>query len=284
MADVMRPLEDWPPAQRRGIRGVFTDIDDTLTTHGTITPEALDALAALKASGRKVIAITGRPIGWCERFMDGVDQPRWPVHAMVAENGTVAFVEEENAMQARNDMGRALSKIYQQDAATRAENQARMRDVAQTVLREVPGVALTRDSSGRETDLAFDHGEFAALSPQTIARVVSLLQAQGLHTTVSSIHIHGCFGAFTKWTGAQWIVRALFNRDLAAELDEWVFVGDSGNDQAMFEHFVHSVGVANIAQVASTMTHLPRYVTRAARGAGFAEVAGRLLTVGGGLP
>ena len=38
--------------------------------------------------------------------------------------------------------------------------------------------------------------------------------------------------------------------DLTAELDHWVAVGDSGNDEAMFRHFRHSVGVANIRHTA----------------------------------
>ena len=59
----MKPLADWPLDERRAIRGVFTDIDDTLTTHGTITDDALAALAALRSAGLRVIAITGRPVG-----------------------------------------------------------------------------------------------------------------------------------------------------------------------------------------------------------------------------
>jgi hydroxymethylpyrimidine pyrophosphatase-like HAD family hydrolase len=98
-----------------------------------------------------------------------------------------------------------------------------------------------------------------------------------MKTTVSSIHIHGCFGHFDKWTGAQWIVRELFQRDLASELGKWVFVGDSGNDQAMFQHFTYSVGVANIRRFESQLTHLPRYITPSERGAGFAEVVALLL-------
>ncbi|RYF54486.1 MAG: HAD family hydrolase, partial [Comamonadaceae bacterium] len=89
--------------------------------------------------------------------------------------------------------------------------------------------------------------------------------------------IHGCFGDFDKWQGACWIVRELLNRDLLQELDCWVFVGDSGNDQPMFQNFVHSVGVANIAHVAPRLTHLPQYITQGARGAGFAEVAQAIL-------
>ena len=67
----MLPLSSWPASERRGIVGVFTDIDDTLTTEGAITPDALQALADLKAAGLTVIAITGRPIGWCAAFLTG---------------------------------------------------------------------------------------------------------------------------------------------------------------------------------------------------------------------
>ena len=65
----MQPLDLWPTVARRDLVGVFTDIDDTLTTEGAITPDALQALADLKAAGLVVIPITGRPIGWCEPFM-----------------------------------------------------------------------------------------------------------------------------------------------------------------------------------------------------------------------
>ena len=54
----MLPLLSWPVSSRRAITGVFTDIDDTLTTHGAITPDALQALTDLKAADLTVIAIT----------------------------------------------------------------------------------------------------------------------------------------------------------------------------------------------------------------------------------
>jgi HAD superfamily hydrolase (TIGR01484 family) len=141
----------------------------------------------------------------------------------------------------------------------------------------VPGAVLSRDHAGRETDLAFDYHEFENLPPETVQAILAVLTQAGMHTTVSSIHIHGCFDQFDKWGGAQWIVRELLQRDLAAELDNWVFVGDSGNDQAMFQHFTHSVGVANIRRFESQMTHLPRYITPSERGAGFSEVVKMLL-------
>jgi len=279
----MLPLSSWPTAERSGVVGVFTDIDDTLTTHGAITAQALQALADLKAAGLVVIAITGRHSGWCAPLVRG-DSDRgvdpWPVDALVAENGAVAFVppiSSQIGTQRPWNMREPLSKLHQQDAATRASNTQRMQRVAAEVLRQVPGAQLAKDEGGRETDLAFDYNEFARLSARQVAQIVHLLQQSGMHTTVSSIHIHGCFGDFNKWTGARWIVQQLFRRDLAQELDRWVFVGDSGNDQAMFEHFPHSVGVANIRRFASDLVHLPRYVTVNEYGAGFTEVSQALL-------
>ena len=64
----MQPLSHWPTETRASIQGILTDIDDTLTTDGAITPDALQALGALKASGLHVVTITGRPVGWSEPF------------------------------------------------------------------------------------------------------------------------------------------------------------------------------------------------------------------------
>ncbi len=268
----MIDLSAWPASQRRRIRGVFTDIDDTLTTHGAITPDALAALEALRAAGLTVIAITGRPVGWAEPKARA-----WPVRAIVAENGSVALVLNQNGQTPAPDGHQALSKLYHLDAATRSAHTRRLRQAAERVLREVPGVGLARDSAGRETDIAFDHAEFAALTAAQIDAIEAVLRAEGLHTTRSSIHTHGAVSATDKWSGAVWAVRTLLDRDLTQELDHWVAVGDSGNDEAMFRHFRHSVGVANIRLAAPRMQALPRYVTAGERGAGFAELSQALL-------
>ncbi len=276
----MRPLADWPDADRRQIIGVFTDIDDTLTTNGAITPDALDALGELNAAGLHVIPITGRPVGWSEPFARG-DSARgiapWPVDAIVAENGSVALLCNKNGKRPTYPLNSLLFKLYQQDAITRATNFARMQLVAQKVLREVAGTMLSHDSSGRETDIAIDHSEFTHLSTDKIDQVVAIMQNEGMNATVSSIHINGWFGEHNKLAGARWIVRELFGRDLDAEISRWVYVGDSTNDQLMFEHFPHSVGVANIRRFEAQLLHKPRYIAAGERGAGFAEVARAIL-------
>ena len=277
----MKPLAEWPIEQRRNIIGVFTDIDDTLTTHGAISADALQALVDLKNAGLHVIPITGRPVGWGESFAR-----TWPVDALVAENGGVAWMVKKNAANS-NKIGikpayllpKMLLKVYQNSALIRAENSVRMAKIAALVTSQIAGVEVSQDSAGRETDLAFDYNEFAHLSTETVQQVVELLHSQGMQTTVSSIHIHGCFGHFDKWTGAQWIIRELFQRELADELEKWVFVGDSGNDQVMFQHFRHSFGVANLRRFEAQLMYLPRYITPSERGAGFAQVVQALLSV-----
>lgn len=263
-AALPRPLHEAPWADRRAIRGVMTDIDDTLTCDGQIEPAALAALHALQSAGLPVIAITGRPLGWSQPFARD-----WPLAALVAENGAVALVRE----------GGAVHTEFVQDAPTRALHARRLQAAAQRILREVPGATLARDSAGRVTDIAIDHSEFTQLLAPAIAAVVAVMQQEGMTATVSSIHINGWFGEHSKWTGAQWMLRRLFGRDLQAELAQWVYVGDSTNDQVMFQQFPFSVGVANLRRFADELVHWPAWITRAERGAGFAELADALLEV-----
>ncbi|MEO5669953.1 MAG: HAD-IIB family hydrolase, partial [Ramlibacter sp.] len=216
----MLDLTAWSAADRANICGVFTDIDDTLTTEGAITPDALQALNDLRAAGLHVVPITGRPVGWSEPFA-----AQWPVDAIVAENGAVALARDATAGTVR--------KIYQQSAELRARNFSRLQLMAQRIVNEVPGAVLARDSAGRETDIAIDHSEFVQLPPAAVARVVRLMRGEGMHATVSSIHINGWIGGYNKLTGARWIVREALGRELQPEIDRWVYVGDSTNDVLM---------------------------------------------------
>jgi HAD superfamily hydrolase (TIGR01484 family) len=257
------PLSQWSAAARAPVHGVLTDIDDTLTTEGAITFDALAALHRLRAAGLPVFAITGRPAGWSEAFALA-----WPVNAIVAENGGVALSRSADGQ---------LQKAYLQSEPMRRANFAHLQTAAQHILQTLPQARLATDSPGRETDIAIDHSEFAHLDEHDIAQVAALMREGGLNATVSSIHINGWIGGHDKLEGARWIVREHLGCDLDHELDRWVYVGDSTNDARMFGHFPHSVGVANVARFLPALSHLPRYITPSERGAGFAEVVDALL-------
>ena len=258
----MRPMLPLPDTWPHTTTGVLTDIDDTLTRDGHIEPSALAALGQLRAAGLPVVAITGRPVGWSEPF--ALD---WPVDAIVAENGSVQL----------RQVNGTLHKTYRLPAAERAEQHAHLQRVLHLIEHNIPGALRARDSQGRETDIAIDHSEFTFLPDDRIGQVLALMRAEGLNATVSSIHINGWLGDHHKWSGAQWAVQSLYGCDLAAQADQWVYVGDSTNDQLMFERMPVTVGVANIRRFEHQLVHRPTYITQQERGRGFAEVAQAVL-------
>ena len=261
-ADRLRPLAELPRERLRALRGVLTDIDDTLTRDGAIEPEAEAALHALAEAGVPVIAITGRPAGWSEPFALA-----WAVAAIVAENGGV--------MLRRDEATGGLRRDFATDAPTRDLHARRLQACADAVLAEVPAARLATDSAGRLTDIAIDHSEFNHLDEAQIAQVVAVMQRHGLTATVSSIHVNGWLGSHSKWTAAQWAVQQVMG--LPFEPADWLFVGDSTNDQLMFERIPLSVGVANIARFLPQLAVFPPFLCAGERGVGFAQVAAAVL-------
>jgi HAD superfamily hydrolase (TIGR01484 family) len=266
-----RPLTDWPAQERARITGVITDIDDTLTEDGQIMPQARAALSALARAGLPVLAVTGRPVGWSLPWLSDngqTNEPAWPLLGIVAENGAVAL--------SRQPDGR-IARLYRADASTRQANHRRLQAALQAVESALPQARRAQDSAGRETDIAIDHSEFHRLNPAQIEQVVTLLLGHGLRVTVSSIHINAWLGEHDKWVGARWAVQAWLHRSLTDELQRWVYVGDSSNDEVMFEHMHHSVGVANVTRFLPRMRHRPKYISDHHRGEGFAQVAQAVL-------
>ncbi len=263
MSTAMKPLADWTPAVP--IRGVFCDLDDTLTTDGRLTAAAYAALERLHDTGLQVVPITGRPAGWCDHVAR-----MWPVDAVVGENGAFYFCYDRAAHR--------LEKRFRDDAATRERNCARLAAVRNRILAEVAGTALASDQRYREADLAIDYCEdVPRLDAAAVDRIVAIMRDAGMTAKVSSIHVNGWFGDYDKLGMTRTLMRERFGVELDARRAEYVFVGDSPNDAPLFAYFPHSVGVANVRQFAGRIDAWPAYVTRAAVGAGFAEVAERLL-------
>jgi len=261
----MLPLSDFPVEERRAIRGVLCDIDDTLTTGGRLTAGAYGAMERLQQAGLPVIPITGRPAGWCDHIAR-----MWPVTAVVGENGAFYFRYDH--------VQRVMKRAYADETEVRARNRERLVAIGQEIVKSVPGCAIAADQAYRETDLAIDHCEDVARLPRgAVDRIVELMQARGLTAKVSSIHVNCWFGAYDKLAMTRRLMREEFHVDLETARANHVFVGDSPNDAPMFAFFPHAVGVANIGGFAGRLTHEPRYVTRAAGGAGFCEVVDSLL-------
>ena len=165
----------------------------------------------------------------------------WPVDAVVGENGAFYFWHDPQA-------GR-LGRRYQDSAAARAARRAQL-----DYCEDVPALPL-------------DAAE----------RIAALMREAGLTAKISSIHVNGWFGSYDKLAMCRVLCAERFGVDLEADNHAWVFVGDSPNDAPMFGFFERSVGVANVARFAAQLAAAPKFVTQAAAGAGFAELATHLL-------
>jgi hypothetical protein len=254
-----------PRAARRAVIGVLTDIDDTLTTEGRLTAAAYAALERLRAAGRIVIPVTGRPAGWCDHIAR-----MWPVDAVVGENG--AFYMRHDGAHGK------LVRRFVTPEATRRDQRDRIAALGDAIVAAVPGCALASDQRYRESDLAIDYCEDVdALPREDVDRIVALMEAGGMTAKVSSIHVNGWFGTYDKLTTTKLLLREVRGIDLDLYREAFAFVGDSPNDAPMFDYFPNAVGVANLLRFVDRVTTLPAYVTDAEAGAGFVEFVDALL-------
>ena len=76
--DHLAPLHALTADTCARLDGVLCDIDDTLTWHGELVPEAYVGLARLRDAGLKVVPVTGRPGGWVDHIAR-----MWPVDGVV---------------------------------------------------------------------------------------------------------------------------------------------------------------------------------------------------------
>jgi HAD superfamily hydrolase (TIGR01484 family) len=263
--ELLKPLAEFPVEARGRIRGVLTDIDDTLTTHGRLFAAAYGALEKLRAAGMLVIPVTGRPAGWCDHIAR-----MWPVDAVVGENGAFWFRHDAKAGK--------LVKHFVVGDAERLKRGKRLLAIARRILAEVPGCAIASDQPYRESDLAIDFREDVPEMPrEEVMRIVAIMEDEGLTAKVSSIHVNGWFGGYDKLSTTRRMLLEDFRIDIDSERDTFVFAGDSPNDQPMFAFFPNAVGVANVLEMADLMTDFPQWITPSAGAAGFAELADALI-------
>jgi HAD superfamily hydrolase (TIGR01484 family) len=261
----MEPLASCPRAVLAAIRGILTDIDETVSTDGRLTTEAYGAMESLKEAGLLVVPVTGRPAGWCDQIARF-----WPVDAVVGENGAFWMWHDGKT--------RKLRTRFIQSDSERADGRRRLQAVQADVLRSVTGAGIASDQPYRLADLAIDFCEDVPALPRAdVERIVAIFQKHGAHAKVSSIHVNGWFGEYDKLTTSKAMMAELFGVDLLRESDRYVFSGDSPNDSPMFGFFPNAVGVANVRDFADAMPHLPRWITAGRSGAGFVELAKALV-------
>jgi HAD superfamily hydrolase (TIGR01484 family) len=261
----MKHLDQLPRAQ---VTTVFTDIDDTITTEGRISAQAYSALEALQKAGIRVIPVTGRPAGWCDLIAR-----MWPVDGIIGENGALYMWHDHASGKLRT------RHLF--DEKTRATNTAKLAQVRDTILQEVPGCAVASDQFCRQYDLAIDFCEdVPALGDKEVDRIVQIMEQAGMTAKISSIHVNGWFGDYDKLSMAKLMMEERYGVNLEdiAQRSRCVYAGDSPNDAPMFAYFPLSVGVANVLNFVDRLPAPPKFITELPFGAGFAQLVQHLLS------
>lgn len=251
------------------IKGIFFDIDDTFSTNGKISKEAYASLWNLFEAHKLVIPITGRPAGWCDHIAR-----MWPVTAVIGENGAFYYMMKDNKMK----------KVYAADASQKILYKKQLDHIREEILKTVKGAEVASDQFAREFDLAIDICEdISRLSEEDVNKVIEIFKKYGANTKLSSIHVNGWFGTYDKLTTARMFLRREMGLNLDDVNSEFVFCGDSPNDEPMFEFFDNSVGVANVNNFKNFLKHFPKYITTKKSGEGFTELAELICAKGRGL-
>ena len=255
-------MESYRELNPAGVRGVVFDIDDTVTRNGVLEPDAYAAMHLLADAGFELVAVTGRPLGWTD-----VIARLWPVRVAVGENGAGwTWVDDDGTHEG-----------YFCSEAERAAQASLLDTIRREAEAAMPHVRTTNDHRHRRCDLAFDVGESVSLPRADIDALVALIEELGAQCSVSTVHAHAVPGPWDKAQGVERALEEVVGINLSAELERWVFVGDSGNDAAAFARFPKSVGVANVRGHLDRLPIPPRYITDHDRGRGFAELAAHLV-------
>ncbi|MDV5167471.1 HAD-IIB family hydrolase [Photobacterium rosenbergii] len=248
----------------KDIEWVLTDVDDTLTWQGQLPPEALIALQNLREAGKKVIAVTGACAGWGDHIAQ-----LWPVDAVLAENGAVIMEKKDGFLTLRSDV--PIEDIR--------NTQQRLKVEIEAILTDYPELNLTLDQAYRICEVAIDIGQNRPkVDSETVNQIVSRIHALGASATASSIHINAWYGDHSKKDTATAFLKDKGLSDQQIKQTA-CYVGDSMNDQYMFELLPKSVGVANIKHYWDQLQFKPKVVMSMPGGFGFAEFSEKLLNL-----
>jgi HAD superfamily hydrolase (TIGR01484 family) len=247
----MQPIATLDRTEALALRGLLFDLDDTFIDEGKITEAAYSSLFRLREAGLELYIVTGRPLGWVRLF-----SRVFPIDGGVAENGGSLVVG-----------GRLIDVI---SPAERARRRARLDEIVALFRARFPDVEPVRDPSERISDFVFDIGEEAHVDAARVQEAATFAREHGATVFVSSVHLHVGLDPVDKASGAVALLRKLHDLDATEALVRYAFIGDSENDAACFAAFRTSIGVANLR---GRPTLRPRFVTRGARSAGFAEMA-----------
>jgi hydroxymethylpyrimidine pyrophosphatase-like HAD family hydrolase len=236
------------------IRLIASDVDGTLTRSDRFTPQLLETIAQLTQANLPLLLVTGRSAGWVDALRNYL-----PIVGAIAENGGVFFPQDGPYQLLGDFPPLATHRQHLSDAFFQLQQQR-------------PQLQVSTDNVFRLTDWTFDVEE---ISEGELEMIALQCQTWGWSFTYSTVQCHIKPKLQNKAWGIQQVLTQHFPHLNPTQV---LTVGDSPNDEAMFDPtiFPVSVGVANILEYAERLQHPPQYVTTQPEVDGFCELANLL--------
>ena len=233
------------------IRLVFSDFDGTLTEGKDFSPFFLKTLDFLDERGIPLVIVTGRSKSWAHFFLTHFPS----LTTVVSEGGgVVSFKDARGRLDDRRMVG--PDKVRELESFVR-----RLKG-------RFPGLALSVDSFGRETDRAI---ELLDMSQE----IEDFAMENNVNFSTSSVHFNFWCGEISKYRA----VSFLLENHYPFSREECIYFGDSLNDESMFRYFENSVGVSNVIDCLDRFEHAPKIVLDGEENRGAKGVFNYLSTV-----
>jgi len=216
---------------------VFSDFDGTLTEeHEQLTPVFFNIQKHLLDRGKKFVIASGRSLSWGHFLMTHTR-----VEAAIMEGGGVIIYRDKSG------------HLQQEILVTKDELETLEKTTAE-ILKKFTHLKLSVDSQGRKTDRAIELYDFQ--SPDEKKLIEADLRSAGLLFASSNVHLNFWAGQVTKFRA----IKHYVEKYTKVNLSECLFFGDAPNDQSVFEHLEHTVGVSNIDRFLSQIKFHPKTI------------------------
>lgn len=217
------------------IKTVFSDFDGTLTLHESLGPVFFDIIELLKLNNIPLVIVTGRSLSWGHFLLT-----HFPYLTDVIVEGGGAILSRQG-------------KVITETLLVSDGEVDRLSQFVEQFIKSYPQISLSVDSFGRKTDRAI---ELHDLKDGTLFHHVEhILTQEKINFSTSNVHLNFWCGEISKYKAVNFFI----NKH-RLDMNSSIFFGDSLNDQAMFQHFGHTVGVANINLVLDRLVYRPKVI------------------------
>ena len=201
-------------------------------------PVFFNIVSLLESKNIPFIIVTGRSKSWAHFLLTHVPYLK---HIISEGGGNLSWRDEDGALH-----DHLLVDVIEA---------RRLTAMTEKLYGRFEDIELSADSFGRETDRAIELGWLRS-DPKREIEIKEFFAKENVNWSESSVHLNFWCGDISKYSAVSYF---LTNHTDCNE-EECLYYGDALNDETMFKHFPHSVGVSNIADVLDKLEFKPSNV------------------------